>query len=338
MKSFLTEPSYLYTRDGGVTPYRPTITDTLKELIHAVDFIHNPSHLVTAIIFFTMHSTVIGLIFFVVIYLTWQNFILYTVALFFLAQIYNTMWYHRYCAHAAYSFSNPLWNKLILYLNPLFIREETYAIPHIIHHQRSDVIGDPYGPHMGRFASFYSGEIYQINTDISLAEYNSLVAQIKHIGLSVNSYEDFKSQHSIEKLSVYVMRMIAAQLIWTTLFYSLGGYGFVAAWYAAIFVMLFLIKDFNWWGHAGYLINKKQKLGINRLGGKPVNHRAYGYLSSEWHENHHRYPSAARTGITIKQPDVAYWVLRLLKKIGIVKTLNPIPKPNVVRFKAPIGT
>lgn len=328
MKTSLTEPSYSCSRDGGVTSYRPTFQDTVKELIRAVDFRQNRSHLVTAIIFFSMHSTVIGLIFFVFKYLTWQSFILYMMALFFLAQVYNTMWYHRYCAHAAYSFTHPLWNKLILHLNPLFIREETYAIPHIIHHQKSDNIGDPYGPHIGRFASFYSGEIYQINTDISVEEYNSLVARIKHIGLSVNSYEDFKSQHSIEKLSAYVLRMVSAQLIWTTLLYSLGGYGFVAAWYAAIFVMIFLIKDFNWVGHAGYHVNKKKKKGNIRLGGTPVNHRAYGYLASEWHMNHHRYPSAARTGITAGQFDFVYWVLVLLKKVNIVKRLNPIPKPT----------
>jgi len=85
-----------------------------------------------------------------------------------------------------------------------------------------------------------------------------------------------------------------------------------------------LIKDFNWCGHSGYLINKKKKLGINHLDGRPCNHWSYGYLASEWHANHHRYPSAARTGVITKELDIVYWVLRLFKKIGIVKRLNPI--------------
>jgi fatty-acid desaturase len=331
MNTFLTEPSYLRAHSSSSKAYRPTIKDTVRELIHALDFVHDPSHLATAIIFCSMHSTVVGLILFVFKYLTWHNFVLYMLALFMLAQFYNTLWYHRYCAHSSYSFSHPFWNKLILYLNPLFIREETYAIPHMIHHQKSDNIGDPYGPHLGRLESFYSGEVYQINTDISLDEYNLLVARIKHIGLSINSYEDFKSQHSMEKLSAYLIRMFTAQLVWSALWYSLGGYGFVTAWYAAIFVMLFLIKDFNWVGHAGYVVNKRKKGRNNKPSGTPINQRTYGYLASEWHMNHHRYPQAARTGITIQQLDFAYWVLKFLKKINIVKRLNPIPKPPRVK-------
>ncbi|MDQ1510197.1 MAG: hypothetical protein QOG50_2041 [Actinomycetota bacterium] len=45
-----------------------------------------------------------------------------------------------------------------------------------------------------------------------------------------------------------------------------------------------------------------------------------------WHNNHHRYPWAARQGFRWWQVDVTYYVLRLLSFVGIVHDLRPVPR------------
>jgi stearoyl-CoA desaturase (Delta-9 desaturase) len=45
-----------------------------------------------------------------------------------------------------------------------------------------------------------------------------------------------------------------------------------------------------------------------------------------WHNNHHRYPWAARQGFRWWQIDVTYYALRLFSFVGIVHDLRPVPR------------
>ena len=45
-------------------------------------------------------------------------------------------------------------------------------------------------------------------------------------------------------------------------------------------------------------------------------------LGEGWHNNHHKYPSSARNGIGWRQPDVSYYFILLMKRIGIVKDIR----------------
>jgi hypothetical protein len=51
--------------------------------------------------------------------------------------------------------------QIFLWTNPLFFREESYALPHHVHHAQTEGPGDPYGPHPGRLASFVALETTQ---------------------------------------------------------------------------------------------------------------------------------------------------------------------------------
>ena len=44
-----------------------------------------------------------------------------------------------------------------------------------------------------------------------------------------------------------------------------------------------------------------------------------------WHNNHHRYPWAARQGFRWYQIDVTYYVLRLFGLLGVVRDIRPVP-------------
>jgi stearoyl-CoA desaturase (delta-9 desaturase) len=52
-------------------------------------------------------------------------------------------------------------------------------------------------------------------------------------------------------------------------------------------------------------------------------------MGGGWHNNHHRYPAAARAGFTWWEIDPAYLVLRMLAAVGIVWDLRQVP-PDVL--------
>src|SRR3954447_19414733 len=54
-----------------------------------------------------------------------------------------------------------------------------------------------------------------------------------------------------------------------------------------------------------------------------------------WHNNHHRYQSAARQGFRWGQIDTTYYVLGLLARVGIVRDLRPVPQRVIDEVRPP---
>jgi stearoyl-CoA desaturase (delta-9 desaturase) len=44
-----------------------------------------------------------------------------------------------------------------------------------------------------------------------------------------------------------------------------------------------------------------------------------------WHNNHHRFPAAARQGFRWWEIDLSYYGLRLLAALGVIWDLRPVP-------------
>jgi stearoyl-CoA desaturase (Delta-9 desaturase) len=53
-----------------------------------------------------------------------------------------------------------------------------------------------------------------------------------------------------------------------------------------------------------------------------------------WHNNHHRYPWAARQGFRWWQIDTTYYILRGLSFVGIVRDLKPVPASVIEEARA----
>jgi stearoyl-CoA desaturase (delta-9 desaturase) len=49
-------------------------------------------------------------------------------------------------------------------------------------------------------------------------------------------------------------------------------------------------------------------------------------LGEGWHNNHHRYMSAARQGFYWWEVDMTYFGLKVLAWIGLIRGLRPVPK------------
>ncbi len=54
-----------------------------------------------------------------------------------------------------------------------------------------------------------------------------------------------------------------------------------------------------------------------------------------WHNNHHRYQSAARQGFRWWQIDTSYYILWLLSRVGIVHDLRPVPQRVIDEARQP---
>jgi sn-1 stearoyl-lipid 9-desaturase len=330
--SILLEPAYSYA-SADANPHQPTFHEVIKELAAVMNLMRFPSHFVTASNFIFQISTGVVFLIFLSRYISIGTVSFIVCATFFFGTIYNTIWYHRYCSHVAFEFSNRFYPMVFLWTNPLafIFREEIYIFPHRIHHEQTEKPSDPYGPHRGWLASLLAPELTQrFNSTILEEDYDSLVRSIQHVGFPSHSYDRFKETSCFENSAHYWTRIILSQLFWIGIVCLLGGLAYVAAYYSAIFISTLLIRDFNWRGHGGNFRRTKRtgwEFGTNSFA---LNQYFYGYIASEWHDNHHKFPFSANNGFLPAQIDAAFLLIKLMYKIGIVQSYVDA-KPMFVR-------
>jgi len=314
----LVEPLFGYS-EGGDTPHTPTYKEAVVEWIDTMNFIEHPARSLITVNFCYHFLSGVVFIYFILNHLSLAGLFFTVASVYFLITIYNTLWYHRYCAHSAFTFQKPFYALTFLWTNPLVFREESYTIPHRVHHQRTEKSGDPYGPHLGWLASYLAVESSQkVNTDITEEEYESLKRSVSHIGFKVNTYNQFKQTGSVENVIHYGVRVAFAQFFWIMVFLYLGLGHLIMAWYASIFAASFLIRDFNWHGHGGFFRRKKKPGWEFDTNSHALNQHFYGYLASEWHDNHHKYPSSANNGFLPGQIDVTFKIIKFLWNFGMI--------------------
>jgi stearoyl-CoA desaturase (delta-9 desaturase) len=312
----LEEPAYRWSRDA-LTSYEPTAREVLGDVIDGID----PRRGVTRLVPFLWEVfyvwTAVAAAAWVATCPTLATAAIVPIAVAYISVLYNTVWYHRYCSHRAFRFARPGARLFFLWTNPLFFREESYALPHHAHHTLTDGPGDPYGPHIGRLATLVSFETEQrTNTSIPAWRYRTVARLVSHIGFPINGYEEFKRTQSVEPIAHFLLRATAAQAMYALGAYAIGGARLLLAWYTGIFVFVTLLRDFNWHGHGGRRAGER---AANRPGPSRARNQAfYGLVAGEWHGHHHLFPRSARAGWGPWQPDAAFVVIRLLHRLGIV--------------------
>jgi stearoyl-CoA desaturase (delta-9 desaturase) len=313
-------PTYGY---GEVPPRKPTLHEVFREWIDAVAFWREPARLLPAAYAIYHLLTFIVFVVFFVRYFSIVNVLVVIAIASGIATIYNTIWYHRYCSHRAFKFRNLWLARVFLWTNPVCFREESYVIPHRIHHSKSDEAGDPYGPHLGWLGSYLATESQQkVNLEISRREFDRLSRSLEHVGFLHNSYEQYQRIGSVEKIWHYAARVLVAHLFWCSLAYVVAGGPGVLGWISGVFLYTFIVRDFNYRGHAGPF--------FTAIKGTPINQLFYGYIAGEWHENHHAHPRLARSGLRWWQLDIPYILIWVMKGCGLIIECNT-PEESTAR-------
>ncbi len=311
---WLVKPTYGHV---GPAPMRPTTREVLVEWFDAISFWKDSARLLPALYAMYHLVTVVVLGYFLVRYFSLTAILSVVGIALFVGTVYNTVWYHRYCSHQAFKFRSLWFARVFLWTNPVSFREESYVIPHRVHHSTSDEPGDPYGPHLGWLGSYLATETQQkMNRDITPAEFERLSKGLDHIGLVKNSYEQYLRTGSVENIWVYGARVLTANALWMALGYAIAGWAGALAWISGVALLTCVLRDFNFRGHASFF-------GTNEHG-SPVNQVIYGLIAGEWHENHHDHPKLARSGLAWWQLDVPYLIIRAMNLCGIVTRYNSL--------------
>ena len=237
-------------------------------------------------------------------------------ALYVLRMFAITAFYHRYFAHRAFKTSRAL-QFLFALLGATAVQRGPlwWAAHHRHHHANSDRPGDAHSPHQHGFLWSHMGWF--------LARANFPTK--RHL---VPDLTRFPELAALDRFDAAVPVFLAAAL------YGLGAWLEWAApelktngpqllvWGFAVSTVVVL--------HVTFAINSlAHTVGSRRYGTRDQsrNHWALALLTfgEGWHNNHHRYPSAARQGFFWWEVDLTYYGLRLLAALGLITELRGVP-------------
>ena len=239
---------------------------------------------------------------------------------------HGTIWYHRYCTHGAYTFSNKFWRFITRNLTINIVPEETYVVSHHVHHAKSDEPGDPYNAQAGFLYCFLADVNHQpIALDLNEAEYARVVKLMDHTGVKPNTFKQYRTWGSVVNPGSAIFGWLANWAFWGLTFYWIGGPALVFTLLGAAGFWAIGVRTFNYEGHGKGKEKHRDGSDFNRKD-LSINQVWPGLVAGEWHNNHHLYPSSARSGFLSYQLDLAWCYIRFLNLVGGVSTYHDSKK------------
>jgi sn-1 stearoyl-lipid 9-desaturase len=248
---------------------------------------------------------------------------------------HGTIWYHRYCTHNAYRFRNKFWRFITRNLTINVVPEELYAISHHVHHAKSDEPGDPYNASAGFLYCFLADVNHQpIAWDLNEADYARVKGLLSHTSIKPNSYEQYKKWASIVHPGREIIGWLLNWAFWGTVFYLIGGPALVCTLFGAAGFWAVGVRTFNYEGHGKGKDKRKDGTDFNRKD-MSINQIWPGFVAGEWHNNHHLFPSSARSGFLNYQIDFAWYYIKFLSTIGAVSDYHDSKKVFLEKYHRP---
>lgn len=310
----LDPPSYGFVREGKL--YVPTRRELLGEFASRINVLHSRKQWLPL---WSWVSTLALLPFFIVFVRYHFHFWLVVLGFFYsmvALGTHGTIYLHRYCTHRAFAFTGKAWRFACRNLVIKVASEELYVVSHHVHHRLAEQPGDPYNVHGGWLYCFLADANHQaIAKDLSEAEYRRVGRLLGHTGLRLNSYEDYARwgslSHPVRTMAHYVLNWT----FWYAAFFAVGGHALATALFGASFFWAVGIRTFNFDGHGGGRDARRLGHDFNRSD-LSINQYWPGYVAGEWHNNHHLYPTSARSGFLPHQLDLAWCVIRACSWMG----------------------
>ncbi len=324
----LQQPSYGWQQADGALIV-PTRKQLLREALSRMNVFQTKKNWSAAIGWFWVICLLPVVVLCVAKYFTWWT-IPVIIAYGAIMATHGTIWYHRYCTHFAYKFKNSFWRFVTQNLVVKLIPEEIYVVSHHVHHAKSDSPGDPYNATAGFWYCFLADTNHQpIAKDMDEADYLRTSKFLKHTGIYINSYAQYRRWGSVSNPWVTVLHWLLNWAFWFAAMMLIGGPELAFACFTGAFFWVIAVRNFNYAGHGKGKDERQDGMDYNRRD-MSINQYRPGLIAGEWHNNHHLYPSSARTGFLPLQLDMAWVYIYCLYKIGAISSYHD-SKANFLR-------
>jgi fatty-acid desaturase len=334
MDYVLKVPSYGWKDQEGRL-ITPTARQVLQEFCFRLNIFRNKKNWLA---FFNWAKVVILIPCLILFFWRYFNFYLLGIAFLYSMVVmgtHGTIWYHRYCTHGAYTFRNKFWRFFTRNLTINIVIEENYVISHHVHHAKSDQPGDPYNARAGFLYCFLADVNHQgISEHLTEDEYARVVQMMGHTGIRPNSFRQYQKWGSIAGPAWSLGGWILNWAFWGVVFYMLGGMGLVFALFGAAGFWALGVRTFNYEGHGKGKNKQRDGVDYNKED-LSINQIWPGYVAGEWHNNHHLYPSSARSGFLNYQLDLAWVYIKLMSTVGAVSSYHDSKKNFLSQYRQP---
>ena len=213
------------------------------------------------------------------------------------------MGYHRLLTHRSYE--PPKWMEYLLTTCGTLALQGgpiSWVATHRIHHQYSDIPGDPHTPREGKW---WAHLIWMLVGD---ATHNQTV-----------EYARYATDLCKDRFLVWISRYNYVPLIVLgALLYAFGGLPFLL-WGVFFRVTVGL--------HVTWMVNSLTHFWGGRRFATRDNSRnnllvALLSFGEGWHNNHHAHPTSARHGLAWYELDMSWLAIRLLQLVGLAKSVR----------------
>jgi stearoyl-CoA desaturase (delta-9 desaturase) len=327
----LQEPSYGWKTENGELVV-PTKKQLWSEAFSRINIFKDKRNWMAAMPWIMAACMLPFLYFFIFHYFSWKlaiAFLLYTMII---MGTHGTIWFHRYCTHKAYAFSNSFWRIFTQNLVIKTFPEEVYVLSHHVHHVKSDQPGDPYNPKGGFLYCMLSYVNNQsLAKNLSEDYYKRAAHFMRHSGIGINTYEQYKKWGSVATPLYTITLWLANWAFWYAAFYFIGGHGLACTMFSAAMFWYLLVPAFNYTGHGKGEEKHVDGLDFDRSN-LSINQARPGLFAGEWHNNHHLYPASARAGFLPGQLDLPWIYVWILHKLGGVSTYRDSKKDFLNKY------
>jgi stearoyl-CoA desaturase (delta-9 desaturase) len=224
------------------------------------------------------------------------------VAFYFVGCLGTGVGLHRYFAHHAFHTSRAFQLVLATLACTAFADPIGFAGKHRLHHRHADTDADVHTPRQGFWFCWFG----------SLLECPERSDQIAAATRDLRRYPELVWLHRW----FYVPGIALGAATWLLGGFSLFAIGFMLS----RTVMLHLVSAVNFFCHGS---------GRRRYAtpDASTNNALVAFLTfgEGWHNNHHRYPRAARAGLLWWEIDPIHWGIRMLAWCGVIWNVRDLP-------------
>jgi stearoyl-CoA desaturase (delta-9 desaturase) len=314
----LEAPAYGFERDGDF--YAPRRSEILREFLARLNLARTRKAWLPVLAWAMVALLGAALVLFVALEWSWPLAALGLAYAMVVLGTHGTIYLHRYSTHRAFRFRNRFWMFLVRNLTIKIVPEETYVVSHHVHHRYVEQPGDPYNVHGGWLYCFLADVNHQmIARDLDAEDYGRVSRLVEHTGVHANTYQQYLRWGTIARPLPTLVQFAANWAFWYGAFWLMGGHGLALAIFGMSAIWAVGVRTFNFDGHGRGKDLRRDGIDFNRAD-LSVNQIWPGYVAGEWHNNHHLYPSGARSGFLPYQLDLAWQLIRALSWIGAVSS------------------